>query len=176
VALPTVTDTLGVPPPAFLRKLRRKSHWGAANDPLDDRVDIAVREVFLTEAAPYSVYLIRSDQDLCRVAIGLNGNRDSLAEVLDVVAFRPSELQAVGITFQQTPGHTRCRFANLLHHDLTATETQLRHLCRTTMQQGRNAGRFSKGTMKEIVILAQKEQCVVALGVTPGCQVAECAS
>ena len=176
MALPTVTGTLGIPAPVFLRKLRRKSHWGAADDPIDERAVIAVREVFLTERGnTYSVYLIRTDEDLRRVAIGLNGNRDSLTEVLDLVAFLPNELQAVGISFQATPGDTRCRFANLLHHDLKATEPQLLALCRTTMVRGRNAGRLSTGTMREVVTSAQGEQCLAALDLSPECQVAQCA-
>jgi hypothetical protein len=96
VVTPKAEEILGVPPPVFVRKLVRASHWGGPEDQLQQRVSIAVGEVFRSDGSgTFSVYLVERDVDLHRVAIGMNGNRDSLMERLDLVAFSRQEMDAV---------------------------------------------------------------------------------
>ncbi len=175
MALPTVAGTLQVPTPAFVRKLRRRSDWGEPSDEQAQRVKNAVDKLFRAQAEPdISVYLVNTDEDLRRVALGLNAGRDSLKEAVPFVAFLPAELQALTIQATQTPGDLPCAHANRLHHDIIATDDQLAQLCETAMKSGRVAGNCSQGMMKDVIAEATKENCrtVTKEG---SCQVATCA-
>ncbi len=180
MAVPTIAHTLGVSPPVFLRKLDRKRDWGVETDPLDARLAAVVQRVFLEDQffPNISFYLVQSDDDLRRVALAFNGNRDSLTEILDLVAFLPAEFQAAGLVPHRTPGNTLCHFANLTHHDLpdTTTAQELEALCRQAMTAGRIAARCTGGMMKDVVKLAEAEQCLVAVNPSPGCLVPACAT
>ena len=97
----------------------------------------AVRNVFRNQTEPdISIYLIHSDEELRRVAVGMNANRDSLHEALAFAVFLPNELAQFGIQLTSTPGDLRCEFANHLHYDAIATDQQLEDLCRGVMRQG----------------------------------------
>lgn len=175
MALPTVIGTLAVSPPAFLRKLRRKNDWGGPDDGLDTRSELAANKVFQGEESDgFSVYLIRTDEDLRRVAIGLNSTRDSATEEINLVAFHPEELTHAGISSKPTPGNTRCHYANRLHHDLTATRAQLVQLCHNAMQGGRAAKKCTSATMRDVLAAAQTEQCDAAFNPPKGCLAENC--
>jgi hypothetical protein len=164
VVTPKAEEILGVPPPVFVRKLVRASHWGGPEDQLQQRVSIAVGEVFRSDGSgTFSVYLVERDVDLHRVAIGMNGNRDSLMERLDLVAFSRQEMDSCRIIATQSPGKTTCLHANRHHFDLTATESQLAELCRTAMESGRPVGRLKKRHLRAIVEQAEKEGCRAAV-------------
>src|SRR5205085_1562101 len=113
VALPTVAGTLQVPTPAFVRKLRRRSDWGEASDAdQTQRVRDAVEKLFRSQTEPdISIYLVQNDDDLRRVALGMNAGRDSLKEAVPFVAFLPAELEAAEIRANQTPGNLPCAHA-----------------------------------------------------------------
>jgi hypothetical protein len=160
VALPTVAGILQVPVPAFVRKLRRRSDWGEPTDDPAQRVKNAVDKLFRLKAEPdISVYLVSTDEDLRRVALGLNAGRDSLKEAVPIVAFLPGELKALAIQVNQTPGNLPCAHANTLHHDIIATDEQLTQLCEAAMNGGRLAGNCSQGMMKDVINEATKENC-----------------
>src|SRR5436190_7582616 len=96
------------------------------------RLAVAVQKIFQEDIYfPHiSFYLVTSDDDLRRVAIGLNANRGSLTEVFDMLAFLPDEFQAAGLSLRVTPGTTLCKFANLRHHELEAADLhQVEDLC-----------------------------------------------
>ena len=79
---PKAEEILGVPPPVFIRKLVRASHWGDPEDQLLHRVSMAVGEVFRSDrSGTFSVYLVERDVDLHRVAIGMNANQIGRAHV-----------------------------------------------------------------------------------------------
>lgn len=174
MALPTVEGALQVVAPVYIRKLRRRSDWGAPGDDLEERARNAVRELFRLQSEPdISIYLIRGDEDLRRVAIGMNAGRPSLREAIAFVAFLPDELRAVSIEPRPTPGNLPCEYANGLHFDMTAGDDQLEQLCRSAMQNGRIAGNCSKSIMTDVVAAAREENCrsVSAFG---ACLVAGC--
>jgi hypothetical protein len=171
VALPTIQERLGVQSPLFVRKLSRQSHWGDPGDELSGRVAMAVREVFRSEPGEtFSVYLLEKDEDLHRVALGLNANRSSLTETLALVGFFKHELEFCGISLVLSLGDTRCSGANRRHFDFSATAEQLTALCHNAMQAGRNAGRLNKPHMRPIIekagqngcraVVADSERCV----------------
>jgi hypothetical protein len=160
VTLPTVAGTLGVPTPAFVRKLRRRSDWGEPADDQGQRVKGAVQKLFRLQTEPdISIYLVNNDDDLRRVALGMNAGRDSLKEPVPFVAFLPAELGAAAIQASPTPGNLPCAHASGLHHDIQATDDQLAQLCATAMQKGRVVGNCSKGMMTEVIAEATKEHC-----------------
>lgn len=175
MALPTVAGTLGVAGPVYIRKLRRRGDWGYADDANQpQRVRDAVDKVFFSTTNPHvSLYLIESDDDLRRVALGLNAGRDSLKEAICFVALLPDELSQCGISAMPTPGTLTCPAANRLHHDTTPTVEQLTQLCDLAMKNGRDVGHCSKGMMNDVIDRAKSEKCLLVDASGP-CTVGSC--
>jgi hypothetical protein len=171
----TLASTLRFSGPVFLRKLRRKADWGSLETPLEERVIEVQRLVFLCDPKePCSLYRVETDEELQRVVIGLNGGRPSLTIDSDFIAVLPTELDAVGIDAQQTPGRTLCRFANSLHFDIPASEPQVTELCRHLIVQRREVIHLSKGMIRPLVAQANADGCLVFTE-SPGCRVPRCA-
>jgi hypothetical protein len=134
----------------------------------------AIKNVFRNQEGPkISIYRVGSDEELRRVAIGMNANRDSLSEALAFAVLLPAELVQFGIQLTQTPGDLRCEFANRLHYDAIATDQQLEDLCRSLMMGGRTEGRCTGGMMKAAAQEAVAEGCAAATN-TNTCRVAAC--
>lgn len=171
MALPGVESSLGIAPPAFVRKLTRKSHWGIAGDPLDERLNDAVEKVFPEESGVFSVYRVDSDVDLRRIALAFNANRSSYTERLDLVAFTPDELQRCQVPAEGVPElGTRCDHANRRHCHISAMANQLRHLCELAMTAGRCAASLTTATMRDVVKAADQDGCrIVAADSTIEC-------
>lgn len=175
MALPTVMGNLRVPAPVYVRKLRRRSDWG---DPTDDEPTQRVRDAFekmfrLQAEQDISIYLVNTDEDLRRVALGMNAGRDSLKEAIPFVAFLPAEFESLDIRAMQTSGGLPCTHANRLHHDIVATDDQLIRLCEMAMKSGRVAGNCSRGEMKEVIDRATEEHCLTVRPDGP-CKVPNC--
>ena len=176
MTLPTVVDTLQIQAPAYVRKLRRRSDWGDPSDEPAQRAKVAVEKLFRTQSQPeISIYLISNDEDLRRVALGMNAGRDSLKESVPFVAFRSEELRTLGIEATQTPGDLPCGHASSLHYDMIATDDQLLTLCSKAMTCGRVAANCTTGMMKEVVQEAISEGCRTAVP-SGTCSVAVCNS
>ena len=175
MTVPSISGVLQVTAPVFVRKLGRRGHWGESTDQDQvARLRDAVEKVFHTPREPaISVYLVSTDEDLRRVALGMNAARGSLREAVPFVAFLPAEVQAAGIAMSQTLGDLPCAHANRLHYDWVATESQLLALCDAVMKASRVAGNCSQGMMKDALTEAQKEKCQTA-GPEAPCQVAGC--
>jgi hypothetical protein len=158
----------------YVRKLRRRSDWGdgvAAGPP---RAQEAVEKLFLSQDDDeLSIYLINNDEDLRRVALGMNAGRSSLKEAVPFIAFLPAELAAAAIEARQTPGNLPCAHANRLHHDIVATALQLNQLCNSAMASGRRAGNCTSGMMTSAAMAGTAEGCRTATNVG-ACQVTGC--
>jgi len=160
VATPNVEQMLGLAPPFFVRKLVRASHWGAAADDIQQRVNTAVSEGFRSEGSgTFSMYLVERDLDFYRIAMGLNGNRGSLTESLCLIGFSPQEVDDCSIKAINSAGTTKCSHANRCHFDLMATKGQLDELCRAAMTAGRPVGRLNKRHLQPMVEQAQEDGC-----------------
>ena len=161
MAAPTVAGTLKVQAPVFIRKLRRGNDWGQPGDPMPERVELAVQQIFRNQPeAEISIYVVSSDDDLCRIAIGINAGRDSLSESMTFLVFTKSELDAAGISAPaKTPGNLKCDYANALHFDMTATDAEIIQFCANLMAAGRAAARCTEGAMKAASKLAIAENC-----------------
>lgn len=171
---PTIQGALKVQGSVFIRKLARASHWGQPADPIDQRVKEAVKNIFRNQVErEISVYRVSSDEELRRVAVGMNANRDSLNEALAFAVLLPDELAQHRIQLTQTPGDLKCEFANRLHFDAIATDQQLEALCRALMTAGRTEGRCTGGMMRSAAQEAVNEGCAAATK-TPPCRVAAC--
>jgi hypothetical protein len=167
---------LKVQGPVFIRKLARASHWGQPDDPIDQRVKDAVKNVFRNQPEQeVSIYRVGSDEELRRVAVGLNANRSSLSETLAFAVMLPEELRQFGILLTQTPGDLKCEFANRLHYDAVATDQQFEDLCRALMTAGRTEGRCTASMMRDAAQAAVDEGCAAATNTTP-CRVPACAA
>jgi hypothetical protein len=142
---------------------------------VDSRTELAAEKVFFgSQSEPeYSLYLVSSDDDLRRVAIGMNSGRSSYTEPVAMVAFLESELLGLNITCAKTNGATQCEYANNIHFDITATNQQLLDLCRTAILAGRVAGNCTESNMKDVVRAATSEKCLV---IVPGgpCSASNC--
>jgi hypothetical protein len=174
---PTITGTLKVQVPAFIRKLGRANHWGQPDDPLEQRIPSAVTQVFRNQGEPeISVFLVNNDEDLRRVAIGYNaGRKGALHETIAFLPILRSELEESGIRITKTPANLKCDHANQLHHDLLATNEQLETLCRNLIAANRTAAKCSESAMKSAAELARQEKCKSIPGVVE-CGLAPCKS
>ena len=173
--LPTITGNLKVPAPTFIRKLRRASDWGQSDEPINDRVASAVAKVFRNQLEPeISVYLVTTDDDLRRVAIGYNaGRKGSLHEMIAFLPILKSELEQQGIQITKKPANLKCDYANQLHYDLIASDNQLDALCRSLMNSNRDVGRCSESTMRAAEQRAADEKCKSVPGIIE-CGLAGC--
>jgi hypothetical protein len=133
MAAPPTLAVLHLDGPFYVRKLQRRSSWGEAATPVEQRV----QAVFLRDVSPYSLYLVGSDEDLKRVTMGINGGRSSLTEDVNYLPILPAEFESAGIEVNKSPGDTRCRIANDLHYDFSADEEQLIRLCQTIVDANR---------------------------------------
>jgi hypothetical protein len=106
---------------------------------------------------------------LYRIAVGLNGNRSSLTENLDLVAFARQEIEVCGIAVAQSLGETKCIGANRCHFDFVATEEQLTQLCENAMAGGRIAARLGRGEMGSIVERTRADGCRAVVEDSPHC-------
>ncbi len=165
---PTLADLVQPPGPVFLRKMNKKTDWGSDETPPDERVSDIIDLVFNRRTYPYSVYLVRSDEELRRVIVGMNGGRESLTAESHFIAIRADELEAAGIRNDHTPGEgiTSCSFANSLHHDLPAENDQLKTLFYSLIAAGRKAATFTKGRTKAIVPEAETLGCLAVPAAT----------
>ena len=177
MASPTIAAVLKVQAPVFIRKLRRASDWEQPGDDTEEKARAAVQKIFRNQAeTEISIYLVKTDDDLRRVAIGMNANRDRLNEVIAFLAFNQTELTAAGIgNLAQTPGDLKCDYANTLHFDMTASDAQLEKLCTELLEAKREAARCTKGTMNDAEKLTVTEKCKSAPKVTT-CGVKECST
>jgi hypothetical protein len=176
VPSPTIAGTLKVQAPAFVRKLGRASRWELLGNSLQERAKAAVKLIFRNQpGSEISIYLVATDDDLRRVAIGMNANRDSLTETIEFLPFNETDLTAAGIGKPiQTPGDLKCEHANALHFDMTASDDQLEKLCVDLRKAKRDAARCTKGAMKDAEKLTVAEKCKSAPNVHK-CGVRTCA-
>jgi hypothetical protein len=174
---PSLADIVQPPIAVYLRKLDRKTDWGSDETPPEARAKDAVHLVFHPDSRPYSVYLIRSDEDLHRVIIGMNGGRQSLSSESYFIALQPEDLEAIGLRADHTPteGVTSCRYANSLHHDIQASEPQIAALCLRLFRDGRKVRYISKGKTRLLIPAAEAAGCYAAVKNSPGCRVDVCA-
>ena len=137
--------------PAYIRKLDKKSTWGDYTDGLDERVIEAVDGVFPAKESRYSFYLARSDEELRRIVVALNGFRLRPNDKIDFIAFTEDELTIAGITIDELPGNTECKAANLLHVDVHANaHSNFSSLCQNAFSVSRDAFRVSKPEAKSM--------------------------
>jgi len=142
----------GAPLPLYLRKLDKKSRWGHPDDAINDRVAVATAEFFPYPNNCFSLYLIRSTNDLCRVVVALNLRRNRRNDHIDLVGFLESEITASEIQILQVPEETECAAANALHVDISSSsQDSFTRLCRLAMEAGREAVRIGKTSVAEML-------------------------
>lgn len=174
---PSLADIVQPPMAVYLRKLDRKTDWGSEETPPEERAEDVVRLVFQPDSNSYSVYLVRSDEDLHRVIIGMNGGRQSLSSESYFIALQPGDLDAIGLHADHTPaeGATNCRYANSLHHDIVASESEIVALCLRLFRDGRRVRYISKGKTRLLIPAAEASGCYAAVKDSAGCRVEACA-
>ncbi len=159
-AIPTVENILGISAPVLVRKINRARHWDNTNSSLDDKLEY-VDDVFLPdEHDTYSLYLVKSDVDLHRVAIGFNSLRGSLFEDLHLLGFKIDEIEQSDMVWSlHRDDATLCFGANKLHVNVVASRDSVRLLCRLALQASRERGRLNKGKMKTLARLVGDHGC-----------------
>ncbi len=132
--------------------------------------------MFHRDTHPYSVYLVRTDEDLRRVIIGMNGGRQSLSSESYFIALHVDDLDAVGLCADHTPGEgiTACRFANTLHHDIIACEMEIVALCAHLFQRACAVHYFGKGRTKLLIPEAEAISCLAVTKEASGCKIDVC--
>lgn len=131
--------------PSLVRKLDKKSDWGHASSPTIGRASTAAAKVFPRAKDAYSFYRVNSYDDLAKVVIGLNSNRNRLKEKMDLIAFTEAELLACDISISETQGKTTCKTANSMHVDAHSMSfDSFIGLCGNSMDGNRESFRISK--------------------------------
>ena len=169
----TLDETIGLPGPIYLRKLRRKADWGSDATPIASRVADVVEVVFLRDPNPYSLFRVETDEELRRIVIGLNGGRPSLTIDSDFVPLLLTDLIDAGVEPKPALGETLCGIANLLHYDLRATPHQLACVCHAVIKQQRRMVHISKSMLRPLAEQARKDGCRVVPD-SQGCLVQGC--
>jgi hypothetical protein len=175
VSAPQATTPYGVPWPFLIVKLGRKRFWGSLDQPLDERLAAAADKIFPSTDRPFSMYRVRSEEDVYRVAVAMNAGRSSLSEDSSFVAFLDEELVQLGITCLDTPGSTACELVNRWHKDADANPSQALDLCRLAMQQGRPVRTLTKGMLRPAVARSTENRCRAAVSDAGKCLDPECA-
>jgi hypothetical protein len=175
VSVPQATTPYGVPWPFLLVKLGRKRFWGNPDQPLDERLAAAVAMIFPPADRPFSIYRVRSEEDVNRVAVAMNAGRSSLSEDSPFVAFLEEELAQLGITCLDTPGNTACALVNRWHLDADANPSQAHDLCQLAMQRGRPVRTLTKGMLRPAVAHSTANRCSAAVPDAEKCLDPECA-
>ncbi len=147
--------------PVYIRKLDKLSSWGYDADPLAGRIDLVAASVFPVDSQQFSVFLIRSVDDLIKVVVGKNMSRERPNDQFDFVAFLPDEISQSGVAVDSTiKGETGCHAADRLHADLCATDhSAFTNMCRIALGRSRQALRVKKGEAKSMVAQLQQSGC-----------------
>lgn len=177
--LPTIVETLKLDPPVYLRKVDKAGYWNLPSEKSgtapEDPVAYAVDNIFSDREPEHSIFLIRNDDDLRRIAIAYNANRVSLHQKLLFLVLKPEELQECGIEIKPTPGDLICNYANKLHADATGSRASWYQLCQQALNNSRILARCSKSNMKAAEASAREEGCTI-IEENETCSVEECIS
>lgn len=158
-------------PPLYIRKVPRRRHWrGDDGMSADDRVKNAVSRVFPSDEGRVSVFRVENAIDLCRVVIGLNSGRGSLAEQLELLGITSSDLESAGVSVEQTPGDTACIHANAHHYDLIHDDAAIERLVRLLVENGRQDHRYKRHQMKLAAETALAIGCRATESELPSCE------
>jgi hypothetical protein len=158
-----------VDPPFFVRKVDRRTHWGSAEEILNNvfKVD---------DDNTISIWRIENSVDLERVAVALNANRvatnpagASLHEPLHLLAIRPDDMGTIEL--RQVAGLTACPYANTRHFGaVIARDSQRDTLVNSLLGAGRKPSRLTKGKMKSAVASARNAGCRAVENDLPKCE------
>lgn len=110
-----------------------------------------------------SLYRAESMVALRRIAVGLNSTRQGSAERLFLLPILPVELERAELSPIQTPGETRCVFANSVHYDVELDEVAALRLWGHLHVREIREARFTKGLMKRVLLLAENEGCTAQI-------------
>lgn len=146
--------------PAYIRKLDKKSTWGHADDDFDGRAQAAADGVFPEVATVFSLYLVRNDDDLKRVIVGLNMCRDRRKSRIALIAFTKEEVSHAGFAIHENvTGETECDWANNLHIDISGDSNAASSLCRNAISAGREAFQIGAGDAKKFADSLEQDRC-----------------
>lgn len=158
-----------VKPPVYVRSVRRKADWKSKQQILEN-----VFEVNVADAV--SVWLIKNDSGLMRIAVAINanrvkGNRDPglIRSELFLVAIQHDEVDEIKL--EQSEGQTDCLFAKHRHYDaVIVKELQRTRLVDSLLQAGRNPKKVTKREIREAVEKAEKDSCYAVVEGSTGCK------
>lgn len=162
-------DDWHLPLPIYLRKIDAASHWGSSEVDFDLRVQIALAKAFGTDDGRVSVYLVRNRDDLRRIVVALDANRQSPGKkAIRFVAMSAEELRE--LTLETTAGCTKCRGANSLHRDIVVMShaDRLRALVERMIRADRKPRNFPKTVLENGRASATRDFCS-ALVASSGC-------
>ena len=158
----SLPEKAGVPFPFYVRKLDKKSVWGHSSDEVESRKFSAAQAVFNPKKLRFSLYLVRSWNDLVRVTVALNAGRNRLNDQVDFIAFGANDISTASINIlPEIPGETDCAAANKLHVDIEASEySKFQAICSSTIDKNREAFRVTKKAAKKMVIALKDFGCL----------------
>jgi len=163
---PSLDQWQGAVEPIFLRKLDRPSVWTKAQDGEPEAAIFALFE----ESGDTSLWRIQEKHDLRRVAIAINGGRESLTEKLSFLPILQSELDKLEIQLSSEDGDTPCLAARKLHLNAATQKQHATTLVEMLLGENRGLIKCSPGQMKRAKEQAMNEGCQVVLAR----EVAEC--
>jgi hypothetical protein len=170
--LPSLID-LGIEPGSFIRKLDKQTDWNGYTD----ESDLSIASKFVSEkvfkeqgAAKYSLWPVSTEQEFYGVVASLTAIATPKDRNIDFVWIAKSELEEVGIVFEQVP-EGKCLHVQFLHYDAVINANVAQQLCYNLMSRKRAAKRCKKA---QTSLILEHQKTLGCKGTDVVCQVCEC--
>lgn len=147
--------------PAYVRMVARPSVWKKAKDEGDIA---AATSLFIDDRHDStSLYYVKNNTDLRRVAVGLNAirspDRPSKPQRAIFLPVLTRDLKTAGIAPSKTQGGTRCEFANSVHFDIELTQEDAERLIQPMLRRSVPLARYNPTKMRSAIEKSKTDGC-----------------
>ncbi|MCA6504496.1 MAG: hypothetical protein IM554_02865 [Pseudanabaena sp. M079S1SP2A07QC] len=160
--LPNLTE-FGIESSVFIRKLDNRNHWNDCNGE-DTQKDSALvaQKIFDYQSNKYSLWYVTNDEEFYGVIASLTTNATPQDRNIDFIWIYQSELEEVGIKFDNIP-ESKCHHVKDLHYDAEINQATAQKLCHILINKQRKAHRCLK----------VKTKCVLKYQYNKGCKASD---
>lgn len=101
--LPTLSE-FGIEAPVFIRKIDSRARWNPEEcSTIEERARVVAEKLFRDPDNLYSIWRVRTDQELYSVIASLSEYRSPKNQNIDFIWMTEKELQEVGINPENQP-------------------------------------------------------------------------
>lgn len=153
--LPSLLD-FGIKVPSYIREIRSRTRWNPEGcNTVAERAKVVAENLFNEADHLYSIWLVRTEQELYSVIACRTDNRNPRERDIDFIWMTEEELQGIGI-FPNNQPEGNCLHAQHLHFNVTIEPHMAEKLCEYLICKGREAKRFSKKAHTKPMLEHQK--------------------